>query len=175
MIKSLLAAAVMVSATLGAMAESYDTMYLIKGDHVVGKYKVDDVDYATFTLPEGVSDDNISLSVDKVGKNTVTYTVSTVNPTISYAHNIISDYQLDDMAMMYEGDFFANLDDESKLLIMQYTLMSNGYLGAGTKTYSQLDYQLDGTNGQSRFSVVPGTHYYLCAWEVDPAAEYAPL
>lgn len=31
-------------------------MYLIKGDKVVGKYAVADVDYAAFTLPEGVQD-----------------------------------------------------------------------------------------------------------------------
>ena len=37
-------------------ASAQETMYLIKGDKVVGKYAVADVDYAAFTLPEGVQD-----------------------------------------------------------------------------------------------------------------------
>lgn len=44
---------------LAAMAfagSAQQTMYLIKGDKVVGKYNVADIDYASFTLPEGVTD-----------------------------------------------------------------------------------------------------------------------
>ncbi len=37
-------------------ASAQQTMYLVKGNNVVAKYNVDDVDYATFTLPDGVSD-----------------------------------------------------------------------------------------------------------------------
>ncbi|MCM1067090.1 MAG: hypothetical protein NC418_05915 [Muribaculaceae bacterium] len=166
MIKHLLAATVVASAAFGAMAESHDTMYLIKGDHVVGKYNVDDVDYASFTLPEGISDDNIFLKLDHVGKNTVTYTVSTVNPTIAYAHNIISDADLDNMALYFEGTFFDELDDETKLTVMKYTLSTNGYIAFDTQSFTQRDYQDDGTG--ARFSVIPGTHYYLCAWELNP-------
>lgn len=36
--------------------QAQETLYLVKGDHVVGKYNVADIDYATFELPEGVKD-----------------------------------------------------------------------------------------------------------------------
>lgn len=44
---------------LAAMAMTgiaQETLYLIKGNTVVAKYGVDEVDYATFTLPAGVTD-----------------------------------------------------------------------------------------------------------------------
>ena len=36
--------------------QAQETLYLVKGDRVVGKYNVADIDYATFELPEGVKD-----------------------------------------------------------------------------------------------------------------------
>lgn len=171
MIKQLLTASLIALTATCAVAEDYDTMYLIKGQRVVGKYKVNDVDYATFTLPDGVDDSNLSLNIDAVGKNTVTYTVSTVTPTTTYAHNILSAYELDYMALDMEGDNFDNLDAETRQIIMQYTLASNAYTGIGTRSWTQVDFQEDGTGAQ--FNVLPGTTYYLCAWELD--ADYEPL
>lgn len=173
MIKQLLAATVLATSAFGAYADNYDTMYLIKGDHVVGKYKVDDVDYATFTLPDGVSDENISVKLDNVGKNTVSYTVSTVNSTVAYAHNVLSFYDLEYITMDYFGDMFDNLSDEQKVQVMQYALSINAYVGMDSKQYTQTDFQEDGTGNGSRFSVMPGTRYFLCAWEIDPT-EYTP-
>ena len=155
----------------GAVAENYDTMYLVKGQRVVGKYKIDDVDYATFSLPDDVDDANLSLSIDAVCKNTVTYTVNTVTPTTAYAHNILSAYELDYMALDMEGENFANLDAEAQKSVMQYTLAFNAYTGIGTHSWTQVDYQEDGTG--YHFNVLPGTTYYLCAWELD--ADYEPL
>lgn len=60
MTKHILAAAALAAGVLSASAQ-YDTMYLIKDNHVVGKYNVEDVDYASFTLPEGVEDSPIIL------------------------------------------------------------------------------------------------------------------
>lgn len=45
-----------VLAAFSLAATADETMYLIKGDHVVAKYNVSDIDYATFTLPDGVTD-----------------------------------------------------------------------------------------------------------------------
>lgn len=87
--KNIFITAALALASLSASAQS-ETMYLVKGDRVVGKYNVEDVDYATFTLPQDVTDSNIWLNVDKTGKNTVTYTINTVNDYTAYAHNIIS-------------------------------------------------------------------------------------
>lgn len=175
MIKKSIIAAVMTVATLGAAAQQgHDTMYLVKGDRVVGKYNVEDVDYATFSLPEGVADDNIWLGVDKVGKNTVTYTVNTVNDFTAYAHNILSYYEVNYMAMDAAGESWESLGDEDKNYILQYTLSYNAYVGAGTKSYTQTDWMLDNTGDDSRFNVTPGTRYFLCAWEIDPVSG-APL
>ena len=174
MLKQILAAALVATSAFGSLAEDHDTMYLIKDNHVVGKYKVADVDYASFTLPEGVEDSNISATLDSKGKNTVTYTITTVNPTIAYAHNLLSFYEVDYMAQDMFGDYFNNLPDESKLLTIQYALSYNAYVGIGTRQYTQTDYELDGTGADSRFNVLPGTHYFLCAWEVDPI-EQTPL
>lgn len=46
------AACILMAGTIQAQ----ETLYLVKGDRVVGKYNVADVDYATFELPEGVKD-----------------------------------------------------------------------------------------------------------------------
>lgn len=174
MIKQIIAAAVFASSAFGIAADNNDTMYLIKGNQVVGKYKVADVDYASFTLPEDVDDSNISLNINKVGKNSVSYTINTVNSNIAYAHNVLSEYDLEMSALDMLGEQFASLDEENKISIMQYTLSNNAYVGASTATYTQNDFQLDNTGENSRFSVMPGTHYYLCAWEVNPS-DYSPL
>jgi len=52
------------AAVLAAGAYAQETMYLIKGNQVVAKYNTGDVDYVSFELPEGVTDntgDNPSL------------------------------------------------------------------------------------------------------------------
>lgn len=54
MFKKILVPALVAACALGSVAE--ETLYLIKGDHVVAKYNVEDVDYAAFALPEGVQD-----------------------------------------------------------------------------------------------------------------------
>ena len=51
--KHIIAAACALS-VIAAAAE--ETIYLVKGDKVVAKYSTEEVDYATFKLPEGVTD-----------------------------------------------------------------------------------------------------------------------
>ncbi len=128
MIKKLLAAAVLASAAFGAYAQ-HDTMYLIKGDRVVGKYNVDDVDYATFSLPEGVNDATVWLDIVEVSKNSVTYIVNTVNPTTAYAHNAISYYTAEYAALDFMGTPFKDLSDSEKVEILQYCLSYDAYVG----------------------------------------------
>lgn len=167
MIKQILAAAAL-TAAMGVSAQAaadYSTMYLIKGDHVVAKYNVDDVDYASFKLPEGVVDSKIEVVVDELGKNTITYTVRTQGESVAYAHNLVSYYDANYLAMNYLGDMFDNLEDADKLLCIQSQLAYDAYVGMGTQTYSMRDYAGDGNDGY--FHVVPGTHYYVCAWEID--------
>lgn len=170
MIKQLISAALIAATALGAAAQ-HDTMYLVKGDRVVGKYGVDEVDYMSFTLPQGVIDNNLWLTIDSKGKNTVTYTVNTVNPAIAYAHNIVSYYDVNYMSLSYESASFDDLDEAKRIEMLQATLQGGAYLGMDTQTFTQTDYQLDGANQLSRFSVVPGTKYFLCAWEVDALSQ----
>ena len=168
MTKHTIIAAAMAAATLGASAAN-DMMYLVKGNHVIAKYDVDDVDYVAFELPGDVLDENIWLGVDKVGKNTVTYTVNTSANDIAYAHNILSYWDVNYTAMDMFGEMLNDLDEESVMACLKYTLSSNAFVGIGTNKYTQNDFQqYDNYSEANRFSVMPGTKYYLCAWEVDP-------
>lgn len=54
MIKSILTAAACI--LVAGSLQAQETLYLVKGDRVVAKYPVADIDYATFELPEGVKD-----------------------------------------------------------------------------------------------------------------------
>lgn len=153
-------------------AEENTTMYLIKGNRVVGKYPVEAVDYASFRLPEGVRDESLWLTVDNVTKNSVTYTVNTIEETTAYAHGIISYYDANYFAMDMYGDNIENLEPEAQQYILRTYLSYVGYLGSGTMTATMTDFTPDGSGGY--FSVMPGCEYYLCAWEVDPLTK-APL
>lgn len=146
-----------------------EIMYLIKGDQVVAKYDVDDIDYATFHLPEGVVDAPLRLSVDNVGKNNITYTVSATNQNTAYAHGIISEWDLWYGAMDNFGTTFDELDDSEKLQLLKAYLPYVAYLGIGTGSYTQTDWADDGLG--NRQNVRPGTKYYLCAWQVDPVTQ----
>lgn len=169
MIKHVIIASLLASAALGGYAQSDETMYLIKGDRVVAKYNVDDVDYASFELPEGVIDDPIWLNVDNVGKNSVTYTVNTAEQTETYAHGIVSYWDANYAALDNFGDSFENVTEDQQIQILQALLPYVGYRGLGTNTYTQRDYTSDGTGGT--FTVHPNTKYFLCAWQIDPITE----
>lgn len=171
MLKQTILAAAIVMTAAGAAAEN-ETMYLVKGDRVVAKYAVDDVDYITFNLSDDVTDQNLWLTLDNVGKNTVTYTVNTNGSDVAYAHNLLSYYDVNYTAMDMYGDMLENLDEESVLDCIQYTLSYNAFVGIGSHTFTQNDFeQYDPASEIYRFSVIPGTKYYLCAWQIDPQTQ----
>ncbi|MDE6418770.1 MAG: hypothetical protein K2K49_06135 [Duncaniella sp.] len=168
MTKKTIMAAALALVTLGASAAD-ETMYLVKGNRVVSKYNVDAVDYITFNLPDDVLDEALWLTVNNVGKNTVTYTVNTAGGDVAYAHNLLSYYDVNYTAMDMFGEALDDLDEESKLMCLQYTLSYNAFVGIGTQKFTQNDFErYDNYSEADRFSVIPGTKYYLCAWEVDP-------
>ncbi len=164
-------AAALALAAIGASAQEDDTMYLVKGDRVVGKYNVDAVDYITFRLPDDVRDEAMWLTVDNVGKNTVTYTVNAATPTTTYAHNLLSYYDVNYFAMDTFGDMLDNLGEEEQVMCLKQVLASNAFLGTGTQSVTQTDFEQWDQAEYARFSVMPGTKYYLCAWEVDPETQ----
>lgn len=168
------AAVLAVAACIGANAQTAEnnTMYLIKGDHVVGKYDVDAVDYVSFKLPEGVIDASLWVSVADLGKNTVSYTVNTSSNTVAYAHGLVPYADMNMLALEYNGAEFDNLDEEAKVKLLQSYLPYCGYLGVGADTYTLKDWDTD-VYGK-KITVKPGTRYFVCAWEVDPSTQ-APL
>lgn len=169
MIKQTIISVAVALTALGAPAADNETMYLVKGNRVVAKYAVDAVDYISFNLPDDVLDENLWLTVDKVGKNTVTYTVNTAGSDVAYAHNLLSYYDVNYVAMDMCGDMLENLDEETTLKCIQYALASNAFVGIGKNTFTQTDFeQFDPSSEANRFVVTPGTKYYLCAWQVDP-------
>lgn len=172
MIKQTLMAAAVAFAAIGAQAADNETMYLVKGDRVVAKYSVDDVDYIAFNLADDVIDENIWLDVDKVGKNTVTYTVNTSAPNVAYAHALISYYDVNYVAQVLFDEMYDNLDEASRIYSLKYTMQSEAFAGIGTQSYTLNDFeQYDPSSDAFRFSVIPGTKYFLCAWEIDAVTE----
>lgn len=162
------------AAAAATSAYAQETLYLVKGDRVVGKYNVEDVDYATFELPGDVKESPIWLTVDNVGKNTVTYTINTSGDKVAYAHNILSSYDVDFYALNYYDAPFDELDEGTQSVILKNYLAFSAYVGMGTQSYTQTDYADDHTgtgDDIARFSVHPNVKYYLCAWEIDPTTQ----
>lgn len=172
MIKHTVIAAMLVSGVCGAFAQSDNTMYLVKGDRVVAKYNVDDVDYVSFDLPEGVIDDPLWVTIENAGKNTITYTIHTESPTDAYAHALVSYWDANYVSLDNFAVSFEELSEENQKMVLQALVPYSGYAGQGTNTYTQTDNASDG-NG-SVFVVTPGTKYYVCAWEIEPVSQ-APL
>lgn len=172
MLKKLSILLVAAAAATGVYAQ--ETLYLIKGDHLVGKYNVEDVDYATFELPADIDQSTIWMTVDNIGKNTVTYTVNTSSNDVAYAHNILSSYDIDFYTLNYYDQSFDELEEGTQELILKNYLTYAAYAGKGTQTYTQTDYEDDHTGNASyvsRFSVRPNVKYYLCVWEIDPVTQ----
>ena len=146
-----------------------EKMYLVKGNRVISKFKVNEVDYVCFSLPDSVIDDPIWISIDKTGKNRLSYTVNTDDETRTYAHGIISRYEAEYLALDQFQKPLNELEEEEVVLILKALLPYTAYLGIGSKTFEMIDWMADGTG--SRFSVIPGTPYFVCAWEVDPITQ----
>lgn len=165
MIKNLiLTSALVAAATLGAAAQ--ETLYLVKGDRVVGKYSVEDVDYATFKLPEGVIDAPIWITADAVGKNFISYTVNTTSENTMYVHSLVSDYLLDYYAMDAAGIYFDELDDTDKeLLIKDLLPYTNAFVATGSKSFTFNDYT--SVDGGYPVTVTPGTPFHICVLEIN--------
>lgn len=169
MIKKSILTLACAAAVLSATAQDQENMYLIKGDRIVATYGVDDVDYISFKLPENINNDRIWLTLNSVGKNRVSYTVNTQGESVGYAHGLVDGWTLQYYALdLYESNF-TDLPAETQTYLLQTILPYNAYISLGTDTFEQVDFQDDGDGG--RFLVTPGTDFYLCAWEINPATQ----
>lgn len=168
--KKIILASILAAATMPAIAQQQQDMYLIKDDHVVAKYNVDDVDYVSFSLPEGVTDSPLWVETGNVAKNSITYSVKTTSPMTAYAHGIVTWNTLNNYALSYYDDEFNNLPEGTQVILMKAALQQVGYVGFGNYEYTMTDWQDDGTGNEyytSRFSVRGGLKYFVMAQEID--------
>ncbi len=149
-----------------------EMMYLVKGNRVISKFNVNEVDYVCFSLPDSLIDEAIWINIGETGKNHLSYTVNTDNDTRTYAHGIISLYEAEYIALDNFGKPLDELEKEDVVLVLKALLPYVAYLGIGSRTFEMTDWADDGTG--SKFSVIPGTSYFVCAWEVEPTTQ-APL
>lgn len=162
-------AALMFACQLSAQS----TMYLVKDNHVVGKYASGTVDYITFDLPEGVIDGSLVLDVVSASKNSVTYTVTPIEKGMMYCHGILLKEAVNLVAVSYYGTELDKLSEEEfNDCILNCFLMNLGtaYAGEGAKSYTQTDYVSD---GYGMMDVVSGADYYAVAFPIDE--EYTPV
>lgn len=166
MIKKLLSMIIMVAA-FAATGMAQENMYLIKGNQVVAKYSVDDVDYVSFKLPEGVTENQVTVNIDEAGKNYFTYTVKTLSPTKEYVHYFVQKSMIDIYLLTYYGTTVENSDPELVKMMLKNYLYS-GFLAAGTSSYTIRDGETDGIED---FDVIAGTDYFVMACDLDATGE----
>lgn len=172
MIKRILLTLMLV-AGMAATGMAQETMYLIKGDKVVAKYGIDDVDYVSFKLPEGVKEpESLEINVSETGKNYITYTVATDVPGKRYAHAVIQESFFDYILQEY---YDTTLDEASPETIYAATVIcmqAFGYVGTGTQTFTIKDGETD-DEGYQTFEIIANQKYRIMALELDD--EFAPL
>lgn len=166
MIKKLLLMIVMVAA-VAASGMAQENMYLIKGNQVVARYGVDEVDYVSFKLPEGVTEKQIVLSAEETGKNYFTYTVKTLSPTKQYVHFFIQKSLVDITLLTYYGTTMENSDPELVNQLLKNQLY-NGYLAEGTRSFTVQDGVSDGF---AELEVIAGQDYVIMVGEYDATAD----
>lgn len=158
---------VMMAVCMAVTGMAQENVYLIKGNQVVAKYGVDEVDYVSFKLPEGVTENQILINVDEVGKNYFTYTVKTLSSDKQYVHTFIQKSMVDIYMLTYYGTMSDEADPELLKMYLKNQLY-NGYLGKGTRSYTIQDGESD---GYSDFEVIAGQSYFVVAGEYDAIAD----
>lgn len=166
MIKKLLLMIIMVAA-VAATGMAQENMYLIKGNQVVAKFGVDEVDYVSFKLPEGVTENQLILSAGETGKNYFTYNVTTLSPTKQYVHFFLQKSLIDITLLTYYGTTMENSDPELVNQLLKNQLY-NGYLAEGTKSFTVQDGMSDGS---AELEVIAGQEYVIMVGEYDATAD----
>lgn len=148
-----------------AVAEAQETVYLVKGKKVVGKYKVADVDYLTFNLPDSVQD-GLSAEVSAVGagKNYISYKVTTKDTEQYYGHYFFQSPVLDTMLRTYYGTTVDEADEETLNYVIKLLVGNYGYMDQGTQTFTISNGTDDGYGRD--FFVPAGQDFYVAAVNV---------
>lgn len=165
----------LLAAAASAPVAAQQNMYLVKDNHLVATYDVNDVDYVTFALGDDVVTTPVWLEVAGVGKNTLTYKVNTSNPSTAYVHTLISYYSLNLYAMSFYNQSYDELPEGTQKILIETMLQDYGaYAAQGNQTFTMVDFEDDGTGNEdyvSRFSVRAGCVYYLVAAPLDVATQ----
>lgn len=156
MIKRILLAMMLV-AGMADISMAQENMYLIKGNQVVAKYNVDDVDYVSFSLPEGVTESAFNINIDEVTKNSFTYTIKTLSPNKQYIHSFLEKTLVDITLMSYYGTNMDNTDPEIVNNLLKNQLY-NGFFAAGTDSYKVYD---GGRIGDETINITAGQTYII--------------
>lgn len=159
MIRRILSLIVMVVA-LVSTASAQENVYLIKGDKVVAKYSINDVDYVSFHLPDGVSESPVTVAIDQTGKNYITYSINTLSPATSYAHCVVLKSTVDYLLQEYYDCTLETATEENMNAVINACMYSYGYEGKGTDTYTMKD-------GMDGLEVLAGQEYMIFAWQLD--------
>lgn len=159
--------AIIAAVIMPAMAQNEDAehVYLIKGDRVVAKYNIEDVDYVSFYLPEGVSELPVDVSVDEVGKNYIKYTASTINSQTPYVHIAVLESTIDYLLQNYEGVRLADATPEQIDAIVKSYMSYYGFFAEGGDTYNMQDGYTD-DNGYV-YEVIAGQRYIVAVAELN--------
>lgn len=146
-------------------AGAQETVYLVKGKKVVGKYSVADVDYLTFNLPDSVQD-GLSAEVQAVeaGKNYFKYKVVTKDASQHYGHYYFQSPVLDTMLRTYYGTTIDDADEQTLNYVIKLLVANYGYMDQGTQTFTITDGTDDGYGRD--FFVPAGQDFYVAAVNV---------
>lgn len=144
---------------LTAVAQN-DSIFLIKGDKVIGKYSTSEVDYLSFAKPDGVTEEPVSVTVNEAGKNYIYYNVNTINPSTGYVHCVVLATTVDYILQEYCGSSLATATEDDMAAAINMCMYNFGYEGTGTDTYEMRD-------GENSFMILGGQEYYICAWPTD--------
>lgn len=153
---------------VAAYAVAQESIYLIKDNQVIGKYSINDVEYITFQLPEGVTEPkSVDVSVVSSTKNTVSYKVTTFEAGTSYVHYLINTRLADYMLQEYYGVTLANASDETLDAALR-SVLSEAYLGKGSATYTMKHGEDDGSG--TVFNIPAGETFFLIACDLNADA-----
>ncbi len=132
---------VILSIMLGFVASvcAQDQIYLIKGNKVVAKYASSDVDYVSFKLPEGVTEDPFELAIEETGKNYVKYSVKPTDSDRYYVHTMVQESLVDYILQEYFETTLAEADDATLASALNICLYSYGLIGKGEMVFNYKD------------------------------------
>ena len=162
---------VILSIMLGFVASicAQDQIYLIKGNKVVAKYASSDVDYVSFKLPEGVTEDPFELAIEETGKNYVKYSVKPTDSDRYYAHTMVQESLVDYILQEYFETTLAEADDATLASALNICLYSYGLIGKGEMVFNYKDGEM--IDEDYSLSVIANQPYFVIACYLNDAMD----